>query len=237
MKNFILCTTILTVIGIPFGLARADIIPIVYHRDLSEDLLDSVSTNFTGNGHLDEMSPELFTNDPNLHLSTDSIVSLTFLDENAGYHSSLGYFTFDDNGQILEKGIVFSDFSEVGGGGTLTAGDTIDIGEFSAGTNLGFYIIPSGNRTPHYTLDSLNPNQDNYTAFYTHESSGYGVLGFEDQKDKPSWGTAYNDAIVGVSVSSVPEPATIALLALGSSALIYRKSIKKNKNEKFKSTN
>jgi len=211
---------ILAVIFAPTGKTKANTL---YHRDLPDNLLTDVAEHFPGNGHLEEMDGSMLTADANLHLTCDSTVSLTFLDEAAGYHNSLGYFVFDSLGNVLEQSIVFEDYSEIGGGGTLTPGDTIDLGIFDAGINLGFYIVPKGKKSPHYTLDALNPYQSNYTAFYTHEASGYGILGFEDLKKKPAGKTAYNDAIVGITASPTPEPATASLFLLGGLAMIRRK--------------
>jgi hypothetical protein len=90
---------------------------------------------------------------PNIALQTDAHMSITFLDEGAGYRNSLGYFTFesstfdgvtfgdldlDNSGHIginelqaiegIETGMVFNNVSESGGGGTLNAGDTVVLG-------------------------------------------------------------------------------------------------------------
>ncbi|WP_415911899.1 DUF4114 domain-containing protein [Neptuniibacter sp. QD37_11] len=91
--------------------------------------------------------------DPNLTLQEDAHISITFLDEGAGYRNSLGYFTFTDDafdgltfgdidldgsGHIgiselqnlsgIETGMIFNNVSETGGGGTLNAGDTVTLG-------------------------------------------------------------------------------------------------------------
>jgi len=90
---------------------------------------------------------------PNISLQADAHVSITFLDEGAGYRNSLGYFTFSDttfddisfgdidldgSGHIgikelqaiegLETGMVFNNVSEAGGGGSLLTGDTVVLG-------------------------------------------------------------------------------------------------------------
>ncbi len=204
---------------------EADMISQVYHRDLPEGLLERVDSHFPGNGRLDDMLPAMFTAEANLHLTQRTTISLTFLDEAAGYHNEIGYLEFDDQGQLISQTTVFGDYSKANGGGTLTAGDTIDIGTFEAGTNVGFYLIPNGNsgRSAHTTLDSLNPGQENYTGYYFDETSGYGILGFEDLVNKNTWGLGYNDALVGISTSVVPEPATIGLLIMGVLVLAGRR--------------
>ena len=90
--------------------------------------------------------------DPNIYLEDNANVSVTFLDEGAGYRNSLGYFTYDSttfdgltfgdidldgSGHIgiqelkevegVEAGMVFNNASEQGGGGSLNAGDTVTL--------------------------------------------------------------------------------------------------------------
>ncbi|MGB0683909.1 MAG: DUF4114 domain-containing protein [Magnetovibrionaceae bacterium] len=91
--------------------------------------------------------------DPNVRLSEDSQLAITFIDEGAGYRNSLGWFSFEDNafdglshgaidlngsGNIslseldalsgVSTGLVFPNASRLGGGGQLLAGDTAVIG-------------------------------------------------------------------------------------------------------------
>jgi len=90
--------------------------------------------------------------DPNIYLQEDAHVSVTFLDEGAGYRNSLGYFTYDSStfdgmsfgdidldgsGHIgiselqnvsgINTGMIFNNASEQGGGGSLLAGDTVTL--------------------------------------------------------------------------------------------------------------
>ncbi len=121
---------------------------------------------------------------PNIQLQSDAHVSVTFLDEGAGYRNALGYFTYtadtfkdlsfstiDSNrsGRIgineltnlsgVTTGMIFNNASELGGGGSLVAGDTAVLGggslfdingtdysmdggiTFEAGTNIGFFLL------------------------------------------------------------------------------------------------
>ncbi len=97
---------------------------------------------------------------PNLYLSDDAMLGVTFVSEGAGYRNSLGYFryesdAFDDltfsdidlDGSgvvstaemsslsgVSEVDILFSNFSAYGSGGALSAGDTIVIGGGTANT-------------------------------------------------------------------------------------------------------
>jgi len=149
---------------------------------------------------------------PNIRLSEDSHLAVTFVDEGAGYRNAVGYFQFSDNafdgltfsnvdsdgsGRVslselnalngVEADVMFSNFSESGGGGSLNYGDTLVIGGgsltetdngllmsggklFEAGSNVGFFLSANaytssgvagfdkaGDPNTFYSLDFLNP--------------------------------------------------------------------------------
>lgn len=152
---------------------------------------------------------------PNLTFSENARVGVTFVDEGAGYRNSLGFFNFEqgaldnlsfadidtDNSGIISvqelsavesfnAGVLFGNFSEVGGGGSLRSGDTAVIGGgsaeftngemiatggtvFEAGTTTGFFLVANGwngsgvkgldspgDPNTFYTLDFLNPENN-----------------------------------------------------------------------------
>lgn len=132
--------------------------------------------------------------DPTVRVTQEAQVFVTFIDEGAGYQNSLGYFSYDDgalnglskadadmdgDGVVslkeadavgLDIGWVFPDATEAAG--RLEAGDSVTLGDgatFSAGTNIGFFLVQNGwdgggvdgwtnDKSPQtfYTLDFLN---------------------------------------------------------------------------------
>jgi hypothetical protein len=130
--------------------------------------------------------------DPNIKLLKDASISITFIDEGAGYKNSFGYFLYDreieDNGkveiEIESMKTIFANASEVGGGGSLKPGDTIDLGKFEAGTNIGFWLKADGYNSKsgytYYTIDSLNPDGYRHVAMIADVMSSRLVLGVED---------------------------------------------------------
>ncbi|MGN7614620.1 DUF4114 domain-containing protein, partial [Magnetococcales bacterium HHB-1] len=204
MKNLLNKTVPLLIsVMIPlnvWGQSTQEIPDDLYNQPLEPGLLQTIQdalpegTNVNANF----LNP---TYNPNLPLQLDASVSVTFVDEGAGYRNSLGYFTFQDgafdglnkgdidtdgvrgislnelqNATDVETGWVFPNASKAGAGGLLQAGDTINLagGEtFSAGTNIGFFLVQNGwtgsgvkgiddNNQPQvmYTLDFLNPEAD-----------------------------------------------------------------------------
>lgn len=130
---------------------------------------------------------------PNLYLSKDAQVTLTFLDEGAGFRNSLGYFTYqadtfvglthsdiDLNGRRgitfseltsavegVGGGLLFPNSSRLNAGGLLEPGDSIMLGGgevYSAGTYVGFFLIQNAWRNGQVL--SVTDNSEPLT-FYT----------------------------------------------------------------------
>jgi hypothetical protein len=122
--------------------------------------------------------------DPNVHLVGKGEVSVTFIDEGAGYKNSFGYFLFDANQNILLQKTIFSNASEVGGGGNLKPGATVSLGDFGPGVNIGFWLKADGYNNPngqtYYTLDKYNPDGLRHMAIINDVGSQRLVIGIED---------------------------------------------------------
>jgi hypothetical protein len=106
---------------------------------------------------------------------------------------------------------------QLGSGGSLLPGDTVDLGRFRAGTNLGFYLIANGYRPGWtlpgdapadrvlWTLDELNTDGARHAVLVQMAEMLNGrdafLLGFEDlpinRADRD-----YNDLMFVVQASS-----------------------------------
>lgn len=110
--------------------------------------------------------------DPNIRLTQDAAVRLTFALEGAGFRNALGWFSFDADTFVglthadintngsggvslaeleaipgVETGLVFGNVSAVGSGGTLESGFAVELDEgrvFPAGTRIGFFLVQNG---------------------------------------------------------------------------------------------
>ncbi len=152
-------------------------------------------------------------------------VSVTFLNEGAGYRNSLGYFVYDTNSPPTTKDdinahvIVFPNASK-SPDGEMQEGDTIDLDvELTAGQTLAFFVIPNGwsydgsfNNiaylgpwgTPFYSYSPLNPettaeNRRHNVAFIDSVNQ-FLVFGFEDLY-RPQGDNDFNDLLFTVNVS------------------------------------
>lgn len=133
-----------------------------------------------------------FEGDPNIHLYQEAEVFVSFIDEGAGYQNSFGYFTYEDanddgeitHDEILSETIVFANVSKQGGGGEMQTGDSVNLGKFPEGTNIGFFIIANGNKnangSKYYTIDTLNRHHERHLALVAMNDYDAIVLGIED---------------------------------------------------------
>jgi hypothetical protein len=153
-------------------------------------------------------------------------VSVTFLNEGAGYRNSLGYFIYDPNNppneftDISEHIIIFPNASKPSDG-SMGQGDTVDLGiQLSAGQAIGFFIIPNGWsyagfganiayscpwNQPFYSIPSLNPEPDGYqyhnVIFYDSQED-FLVVGFDDQHRQYA-DNDFNDLLFAVDVTLI----------------------------------
>ena len=149
-------------------------------------------------------------------------VSVTFLNEGAGYRNSLGYFVYDTTNppttkEELEHLIVFPNASK-GRQGSMTQGDTIELNiQATAGQGIGFFVVPNGYggefneigslgrwNTPFYTLTDLNPESTEinrrHSIAFVDPINEFLVIGFEDLY-RPLGDNDFNDLIFTVNVT------------------------------------
>jgi hypothetical protein len=141
--------------------------------------------------------------DPNLHFTDSGELTVTFIDEGAGYLNSFGYFTFDENNNILTEDTLFQNASAAGAGGILTPGDSLVIGDFDSGDHVGFWLQANGywnpNGNTYYTLDEYNPDGLRHMAILADESNDRLIVGIEDLYNLGD--QDYNDIIFTFSVT------------------------------------
>jgi hypothetical protein len=127
-------------------------------------------------------------NADNLFLKYDHDVTVSFINEGAGYRNQLG---FRAQGATNTSGLLFNDISCTGtgcvgdwGGKALKLGDTVKTGKIKGGTQLDFGLRADGlNRgTDSYvfgTPSSQNADGLQHVVAYTY-GDRYIVMGFED---------------------------------------------------------
>lgn len=143
--------------------------------------------------------------DPNLHLFQEAEIFLTFVHEKADYKNQFGYFTFaDDNedgliseDEILSEELIFENVSEEGG--VMLPGDTVKIGPFAPGTDVGFFVVANGyaeEKGAFYTVPELNPDGAHHMVMVGTSDGGNVAIGIEDINwNRPDCDKDFNDVI------------------------------------------
>lgn len=152
--------------------------------------------------------------DTDLILSDNAEVWVTFVKEGAGYKNVLGFYTYDianpmpTTPQPEDITIVFPNVSEGGSGGGLSAGDKVKIGDFPAGTGIGWVLLANGWNnvavTPGqwqlFSNPDFNPEADpdlrHHNVLLSDPDNERVILGFEDiRRDYASCDNDFNDAV------------------------------------------
>jgi LruC domain-containing protein len=163
-------------------------------------------------------------NDVDLHLKELSDVWITFVHEGAGYKNVLAYYTYPSNqppqnvADIDTTFILFPNTSFSGSGGGLKSGDKIHLGQFAAGTSIGWVLIQDAfdpntssvqvNKQKFYSNHVFNPEptalQRQHTVQLYHAQRNLVLIGFEDiQRHLASCDQDFNDAIFYLSSNPV----------------------------------
>lgn len=216
------------------ALCAEDMSSAIYHMDIPTSELNNIQMLLPEYGGL---NPALVNNntDPNLYLLAAADITATFIDEGAGYKNTFGYFVFDDNQGILCQQTIFSNASEAGGGGTLNTGDSVMLGTFEAGTNVGFWLKANGYNNPaghtYYTLDQYNPDGLRHMALIYDPVGQKLIIGIEDLYNLGDQG--FNDLVFTFSAtpndaidlsnipSGSPEASEVATLLISGSVFLW----------------
>ncbi|WP_266368124.1 LruC domain-containing protein [Tellurirhabdus rosea] len=146
-------------------------------------------------------------------------VVVHFLHHNTDWANSLGYYIFDPanppqtEADIAELQLIFPNISTHGAGaGALVAGHKVNIGNFPAGTGIGFFLIADAFRNgsvtdgqyTHFSHSALNGETDpklkrHFVLLNSPKASTY-ILAAEDRRrDDPTCDGDFNDAVFKIT--------------------------------------
>lgn len=173
-------------------------------------------------------NPQYITDgvDANTESLTAADVWVTFVHQGAGYQNALGYYTYNSNSppsspdDISNYQIIYPNVSYAGSGGGMNTGNKVYLGQFSAGTSIGYFLVPDGwdHNTQSVITDSgVNPNKHikysnkDFNTYTTLNNRSHNVLlndpvnqllllGFEDIT-RPSGDKDFNDAIFYITAT------------------------------------
>jgi hypothetical protein len=187
--------------------------------DPCETLMANISEMFPESVDVRNVHDDLFSDTAwlNIHVTEETPVFVSFIDEGAGWRNTFGYYTYPaDNPpqsiEDLEKQIVFPNVSKVGEGGGLDFGDRVQLGDgsFPAGTVIGFYLVAQGWKNgltvdgvyTHYTDKLFNIDQAQQSTLFVSSDCDDIVLTFEDiQVNSSTCDHDFNDIILTIKDS------------------------------------
>jgi LruC domain-containing protein len=189
---------------------------------VSQDLLDVINASLPEGQPVPSYHPEYLANDlvSTVELVEDAEVWVTFVHEGAGYRNALGYYSYPTENpptsidDIDDLKVIFPNVSFNGSGGNLTTGNKVYLGVFSAGTSIGWFLVPDGwnpnskkvDAKPEIKFADKNLNTFTQAQYRQHTALLYDqslqklILGMEDIS-RPGGDNDFNDAIFYVSAN------------------------------------
>jgi LruC domain-containing protein len=201
---------------------------------VSANLLSYLASALPNQQSVPVNNPQFVSDNATEHLNIVQLsdVWITFVAEGAGNLNSIGFYTYPTNNppatvnDITEVKLLFPNASAVGTGGTMEAGDKVHIGQYPAGTSIGFVLFSFGwqggnivhvNNPKYYSESKFNPESTSalkaHTVLLNYSQENQFVIGFEDvNRNDVTCDHDFNDVIlyatsnpvVGISPTGVP---------------------------------
>lgn len=192
---------------------------IISRENMSEDFISVLNSVLPENQPVPEYNPQYLSDGAvtNIDIVEDGEVFVTFIHEGAGYKNSLLFFTYNtvdgapNSVSSEDLTIIYPNLSYSGGGGGLLSGDTVKIGEFTAGTTIAWALIADGfeNGTVRsgenifYSIDELNIEDSPHNQHVVQIAfDDMVVSSFEDLR-RPGGDNDFNDAIFSVTSNPI----------------------------------
>jgi len=192
---------------------------------IDAELLSDINATVPERVALTTSHPQYFntSNESNLVVTELCNVWVTFIHEGAGYRNVLGYYKYKTSSPPATAAaidtvfLVFPNVSFGGSGGGLSSGNKMYLGQFPAGTEIGWVLIADGwngsavsnNYRQMYYSDQnfnneTNPDKKQHTILLNDINRGKFMLGFEDMNRSVGGSdNDFNDAIFFVSADPV----------------------------------
>jgi hypothetical protein len=210
----------------PVQVASSDAAAAAFQSNVLPGLLDTVLQRLPDKQKLSNSQVTAMSLDPaQLMLSADASARVYFLGQDKNYNNPVGISTTGGGPMSPDAAWVF-----LGAANTnqnpLAPGDFVDLGNFTAGTRLDFFLLANGtnNGTFFSTNQSLNKDGIIHAVTLSPNGSAYLILGFESTINGGD--RDYNDFLLAVEIKpsqvtgvAAPEPSLAFGAALSGLAL------------------
>lgn len=192
--------------------------------DITAEFLTDINNALPENQPVPDYHPEYLWEiyEQNINLIETAEVWITFVSEGAGYLNTLAFYTFDKNNppqsvdDITDVTVIFPNVSFKGSGGGLYSGDKVYIGNFPAGTSLGWLLITDGyddrarivsdgidNLFSHEDLNpETDPEYQQHVVLLQDAAREKFIISFEDLQ-RPAGDDDFNDAVFYATVDPI----------------------------------
>lgn len=187
---------------------------------ISQDLLDMINSTLPERYPVPTNNPEYLDSDliADARILDSAEVWVTFVHEGAGWRNALGYYEYDLSSppqsaeEIEELHIIFPNVSFPKQGGNLVSGSKVSLGNFSANTGIGWFLLPNAwngseviqkNEVKYSNKDFNTFTDEQYrqhTVLLKDENRQLLLLGMEDTS-RPSGDNDFNDAVFYISAN------------------------------------
>ncbi len=220
--------------GTPLYLTTSD--------EVSVETLETIDSSLPESYPVPDYNPHYISSgyDTDIRLNDTADVWVTFISEGAGYRNVLGFYTYDINNpsptapEAEDITIIFPNVSALGSGGGLETGNKVHIGNFAAGTGIGWVLLANGwngnqvtsgywqlYSNPSYNPES-NPSLQYHNVLLQDPENERVILGFEDiRRDYGSCDNDFNDAVFYITASPYTSLTTTNMPDVDSSTDIY----------------
>ena len=210
----------------PVQVASSDAAAAAFQSNVLPGLLTTVSQMLPDKQKLSNSQVAAMSLDPSqLVLNADASARVYFLGQDKNFNNTLGISTTGGGPLSPDAALVFLG-TDNNKKNSLAAGDFVDLGNFTAGTRLDFFLLANGtnNGTFFSTNQSLNKDGIIHAVTLSANGSAYLILGFESTMNGGD--RDYNDFLLAVEIKpsqvtgvGAPEPSLAFGAALAGLAL------------------
>lgn len=189
--------------------------------DVSQATLDLIANALPEGYPVPDYNPHYITSgyDTDIVLEEDAEVWVTFVGEGAGYKNVLGFYTYSIDQPMVQAPapeditIIFPNVSALNSGGSLEVGHRVKIGQFAAGTGIGWVLLANGwkgyvspGNWQLYSNTDFNPEANeqlrHHNVLLSDPDNERIILGFEDiRRDYSSCDNDFNDALFYITAN------------------------------------
>jgi len=189
--------------------------------NVTPTLISFLDSTLPERSDLRSTSPELLTTQAtaDIKITQQSDVCITFIEQGTKFSNTFAFYTYPTNkppASTADIQTITYVFPNAGFGTTLQKGDKVRIGNFSAGTSIGFVLLKNAwsttthtinNKTVHFcSNDVLNPEVDanlkKHAVLISYPAENKVLIGFEDiDRTEATCDHDFNDLLLYCTVT------------------------------------